>query len=283
MSSRFLRALRDKIEDLRHGRIGREAERELAAAPPPCVIGATGGSGTRVITMLLQELGVWIGSRLNPANDSEDVAAFLRRWIPAWRDWEDGGAPLDRLERMQREFRATLARHREGMPDPAGPWSIKNPRTVYLLPFLERALPGFRFVHLVRDGRDMAFSSNQSQLDDHGDQYLGPRRGESRPLRSIRLWSLVNMTAADYGEQELGERYLRLRFEDFCTEPRATTRRLYDFLGLDGDADITARVVKRPSSLGRYRNEEPRTIAALEQAAEAALRRFGYLPTSDRG
>ncbi|MCB9831697.1 MAG: sulfotransferase [Planctomycetes bacterium] len=278
MFSRLLSALRDALEDLRHRRLGRQAESELAAAPPPCVIGATGGSGTRVITMLLQELGIWIGANLNPANDSEDVARFLRRWIPHWHDWQEDGAPAERLERMQREFRTTMARHREGIADPRAAWSIKNPRTIYILPFLERALPGFRFVHLVRDGRDMAFSSNQSQLDDHGLQYLGAAARGDRALASIRLWSLVNLAAADYGEREMAGRYLRLRFEDFCSDPTATTRTLYDFLGLDGDASITGRVVKAPSSLGRWRDRDAALIARLEDAAGEALRRFGYEP-----
>ncbi len=276
MLSRILRGLRDVLEDVRQGRIGREAELDLEAAPPPFVIGATGGSGTRVITMLLQELGIWIGRNLNPANDSEDVARFLRRWIPSWREWQDEGVPFERLERMQREFRRTLAQHREGIPDPGAPWSLKNPRTIYILPFLERSLPGFRFVHLVRDGRDMAFSSNQSQLDDHGEQYLGRGAPEDRARRSIRLWSLINTEAADYAERELGDRYLRLRFEDFCTRPAETTRELYRFLGLDGDPAATAGVVRAPSSLGRWRDRDPALIAKLEEEAGEALRRFGY-------
>ena len=66
----------------------------------------------------------------------------------------------------------------------------------------------------------MAFSENQVQLRKHGDAVLGPS-DEPEALRSIALWREVNLRAADFGERELGDRYLRLRFEDLCAEPAA--------------------------------------------------------------
>ena len=66
------------------------------------------------------------------------------------------------------------------------------------------SLPGFRFLHLVRDGRDMAFSDNQVQLRKHGDAVLGSDDEAPGAVRSISLWSDVNLRAADYGERKLG-------------------------------------------------------------------------------
>ena len=62
-------------------------------------------------------------------------------------------------------------------------------------------------------------------------------RKAKTPVRSIAIWTRVNTAAADYGEERLGERYLRVRFEDLCAQPGETVRRIYDFFGLDGDAE----------------------------------------------
>ena len=86
--------------------------------------------------------------------------------------------------------------------EPGRPWGWKEPRSIYLLPFLHRHLPSLRFLHVVRDGRDMALSANQNQLRKHGDAAAIPA-DLSPPERSIALWSWVNLTAARYGEEHL--------------------------------------------------------------------------------
>jgi hypothetical protein len=176
---------------------------------------------------------------------------------------------------MVAQLRALVARQHG---DAAGSaWGWKEPRSVYLVPFLDDQLPGLRFLHVVRDGRDMAFSENQVQLRKHGDAVLGDA-SEPAELRSIALWSAVNLRAADHGEGRLGDRYLRVRFEDLCARPAETTARILGFFGLRGDAErIAAEEVQVPETLGRWRG---RDVAALEARAGDALRRFGYQSSS---
>jgi hypothetical protein len=140
-------------------------------------------------------------------------------------------------------------------------------------------MPTLRFVHFVRDGRDMAFSENQNQLVKHGPVVLEKDELElKKPMKSIALWNLVNLRAADYGETTMGDRYLRVRFEDLCSDPAGTARSVYAFLGLRGDPGESARAeVSPPKTLGRWRNEKPTTVRALEEIAAPTLTRFGYL------
>jgi hypothetical protein len=139
-------------------------------------------------------------------------------------------------------------------------------------------MPRLRFLHFVRDGRDMAFSENQQQLKKHGDAALDRRlRWRRRPYRSVALWAHVNGGAADYGERELGERYLRVRFEDLCSRPGETARQILDFFGLDGDAEaIAAAEVRPPKTLARWKTKGLRTVRNLERLGDPALSRFGY-------
>jgi hypothetical protein len=176
-----------------------EAEWERLAAElsadGPGVIGATGGSGTRVLARAVLRAGMFLGDDRNRSEDALDFGAFSDRWV---NPYVAGGHAPD----LVRELRALVARQRA---DADGrPWGWKEPRTVFLLPLLDEQLQGLRFLHLVRDGRDLAFSSNQVQLRKHGEAVLGPS-DDPEPLRSIALWREVNLRAADCGER-LGER-----------------------------------------------------------------------------
>lgn len=248
------------------------------SVPGPGVIGATGGSGTRVLARIVRAGGMFVGTNLNPYEDAAELGAFSDRWIDRVYPIE---APLDDTTRheMESELSAILDRHLADLPAETRLWGWKEPRSIYLLPFYESVLPGFRYVHFVRDGRDMAYSDNQTALIKHGATVLGePLKRSETPSQAITLWNRVNERAADFGEQVLGNRYLRIRFEDLCSDPAATARRVYDFFGLEGDAEgVATREVSPPSTLGRWRDEKPDTVRRLQEIAEPTLRRFGYL------
>ena len=84
------------------------------------------------------------------------------------------------------------------------------------------------------------------------------------------------MKTATAGETELGERYLRIRFEDLCAEPQPVIAQLLGFLELEGDPEELAGEVEPPPTLGRWREAEPELVQELERIAAPALARFGY-------
>jgi Sulfotransferase family len=159
-------------------------------------------------------------------------------------------------------------------------WGWKAPRSVYLLPFLHGQFPNLKFIHVIRDGRDMALSGNQNQLNKHGAAVLGwsERLFRSKPERSILLWERVNLHAAEFGESKLHQDYLRVRFEDLCEKPVETTAHVIKFLGARNDPEAVARAeISPPSTLQRWRTYPPALIAKLEQLGGDSLRKFGYL------
>lgn len=244
----------------------------------PSVIGATGGSGTRVVARIARNAGMYIGADgLNESEDPLYIAKFYDRWLNAW-------VPADRVSdenAMLEDFRAVLARHLDGLDRPRR-WGWKEPRSIYLVRLFDREFPAFRFLHVVRDGRDMALSENQNQLRKHGVLVGLPKRGLSPPAQSIALWSWVNAEAARYGREALGERYLRIRFEDLCADPVATAARVLEFFSLDGDPAAAADELEPPGSLGRWRDEDPALVAELERTAGPTLAELGYEPATGR-
>jgi hypothetical protein len=242
------------------------------------VIGATGGSGTRVVARIVRRAGMYIGSDgLNESEDPLYIADFYDRWLNAWVPQRGVTNESELLD----DFRDVLARHVAGLDRPRH-WGWKEPRSMYLIPLFERHFRGLRFLHVVRDGRDMAFSSNQNQLRKHGSLAGLPRPGLSPSGQSIALWAWANSEAARFGREALGDRYLRIRFEDLCKEPLAVVRHVLEFFELAGDAEALAEEIEVPSTLGRWHAEDPHVVAELERVAGPALAELGYEPVRDR-
>ncbi len=250
-----------------------QAKAEMQGAGPN-VIGATGGSGTRVLARVVRRAGMYLGDDLNRSEDALDFAAFSDRWVNVIAAGERPPEIVDDLRRL------VVRQQRSGAAAPR--WGWKEPRSLYLLPLLAEELPNLRYLHVVRDGRDMAFSENQVQLRKHGDAVLGADREETVALRSIALWAEVNERSADYGERELGERYLRVRFEDLCADPTTVVETVLRFFALPSHdaAAIAAQEVHSPGSVGRWSGADAETVAAMEARAGRALERFGYLKSA---
>jgi hypothetical protein len=239
------------------------------------VVGGTGGSGTRVVARILRRSGLYIGTDLNESEDAWRLGDYSDRWINTYL--AQRGALPDEVERaMRADLSSVLADHCAPLAPEARRWGWKEPRSIYLLPYLHGVLPELRFLHVVRDGRDMAVSENQNQLRKHG--AAAPIPGDLPPAgRSIALWSWVNLEAASYGATHLGDRYLRIRFEDLCDSPTEVARGVLAFCGVDGDPTLAEQEVRRPDSIGRWRSQDAGTITQLERSGGAALAALGYL------
>ncbi|HEY7151432.1 MAG TPA: sulfotransferase [Solirubrobacterales bacterium] len=277
--------------ELRQRLTGHWLRGRAGPAERPLVILGTGGSGTRAVASLAREAGYYMGSNLNPAGDSLDLGRLMRHWpnrylrVSNWVDemWRGPGRrrfPFPSA--MAPDFTAAIEEHRRGLGDPRAAWGWKAPRTILLLPFVHEMLPSARIVHLVRDGRDMAYSRNQNQVRRHGRKVLPPSdKRIAKAHASIMFWARLNLAAARYGERYIGSNRLLLRFEDLCADPGATAMRLVEFLQCSVPEDriraAAAEIVRPPDSLGRWRDRESRRIRAIERRGEPALREFGYL------
>lgn len=240
----------------------------------PVVVGGTGGSGTRVVARILRRAELFIGTELNESDDAWKLGEYSDRWINEFLSYSDEQVPIEVEGAMFAELAALVREHCVQL-DAGRPWGWKEPRSIYLLPFFHRHLPALRFLHVVRDGRDMALSSNQNQLRKHGASAPIPT-DLAEPGQSIALWGWVNLRAARYGAERLGDRYLRIRFEDLCARPVELSGDILRFCGLDGDPEVALDVIAVPPSLGRWRGESPETIAALEEHGGQALVKLGY-------
>jgi Sulfotransferase family len=247
-----------------------------AVVPPPVVVGATGGSGTRVMVQVLRKAGWFMGDRVNPRNeDSLPIAWFLTNWLKTLKDFPNMDA--DVLARAIRDFQRMVHIHRRGVPSPDARWGWKNPRSLWLVPFLVNQFPKLKFVHMIRDARDMMLSENIFFLRQNGHWLLGPDWWRNPEAAQLELWRESNKRALLFAQRHLKDRYYRVRYEDLCQKPAETVSGLMAFLELP-DMDVRPLIegIHDRGNIGRWRRSGSPEIQHLSTEVQADLQKFGY-------
>lgn len=237
----------------------------------PIVVGGSGHSGTRIFNEILTLGGVFTGVRyLTKWPDSEDlkIINLLSRWV---QPYVNGDLDEGELDEMRRAFSSKLRLY---FPLRGIPWGFKNPRTMLLLPFLNEMFPDMKFVHVLRDGRDISLGNEFAGKNRNTDAFLTE---EERHLPSeekmILFWGRSNQRSMDYGLQHMPGRYLQMRWEELCMNPVTKARDLLEFAGChDVDARKIARIIKKPSSIGRWKSFPRESAKKCTHAARNGCR-----------
>lgn len=256
----------------------------------PIIVGASGGSGTRLIQAIIASRGVYMGNPLNASNDAVVMAAFLEANVgPVLSHTRGPNYSLSDLPSAQRSatsaaLRTAIAEHLSQKPHGSELWGFKNPRSIFILPFLKELVPDFRFVHVVRDGRDMALSKNREQARRYFQTcFPGALATPDSAEAAIRMWGKVNCEALEWYEAHLPGRAVRVHYEALCVNPLDEVRSLLSALNLSTEniGSLTASV--RPSTgIGRWRNLPATEREALHSCASNALEFFGYTSRPDK-
>lgn len=136
------------------------------------------------------------------------------------------------------------------------------------------------FIHLIRDGRDLALSSNRNLLRKHGRSLLREPALLDDPLAAqLQLWSIGNKRAANDGRRCLGEGYLPVSYEQLCAHPEDTITRIFQRLGYAVPDDVIAdgaHLIRAAKSIGAWKEHPANALHHPTAPITAALRQFGY-------
>ena len=135
-------------------------------------------------------------------------------------------------------------------PERSSVWAFKKPDLMNLLPFILAAFPRAQILHVVRDGRDMAFSHNHAPLKKYATSLVSSApanpapsvqtspslisEAQSATLRAVEfqaldeaekqisLWNLQNLAVAEWGRANPAS-YQWIRIEDLSLSgPQST-------------------------------------------------------------
>lgn len=102
-------------------------------------------------------------------------------------------------------------------------WGDKTPEYVHHLPTLYQLLPDAQYVHIVRDGRDVALSIFQQEF------------GAKNVYKAASDWRQQLMSVRTFAASLPPEQFLEIRYEDFLGSTDHVFRQLVDFLGVEID------------------------------------------------
>mmetsp|Transcript_37667 Transcript_37667/g.82681 ORF Transcript_37667/g.82681 Transcript_37667/m.82681 type:complete len:472 (-) Transcript_37667:90-1505(-) len=279
------------------------------------IVGGTDGSGTRSVVHLLDKLGVPItadnaGTLDTNGHEMGGWPSTVRLVMDATRtaDYQVSDLPkavledaVSRVHRYWSSWRSSpevrdLTKARTNKKSDVG-WAFKAPVSMLLLPiFLEVAQRNnygkVKFLHVVRDGRDIAYSGNQSPVKKFYNVSF-PVGSEPHfasadsSLRAIHLWSMWNTQVRDWEQNSavvFSEHfdYFILHIEDLVSlkleTRRAAISSVAKFVGAPVDyVGLCCLATQEKVDLGSHTNK----IQSVEASVESRYGKWRSLASTD--
>jgi hypothetical protein len=170
-------------------------------------------------------------------------------------------------------------------------WADNSPEELLHMLAIKATLPDALFVHIIRDGRDVALS-----LDARPHKWVRPFSWDLKDSLLVTgvFWEWMVLGGRKQG-RSLGEDYMEVRFEDLQVEPQETLTKIGEFIRHDLNYDRILRVgigsVSEPNTsfrgdsagpVGRWRKKiSADTLATFEELVGPTLKTFGYSLAAD--
>jgi hypothetical protein len=173
-------------------------------------------------------------------------------------------------------------------------WAIYDPDNVLYVPRVKADLPEALFIHIIRDGRDIALSLKKME----GFKPLPWHIGSSRDLlATAAYWEWMVRKGRAHG-RKIPEDYIEIRYEDLVSKPHETLATLGRFLDHELDYDRIQQaglgriretnssfreeaVYSQINPLQRWKDRlSPEQVAALESLVGDCLQELGYTLTT---
>jgi hypothetical protein len=283
----------------------RVASPDEVHAPAPFVVG-TGRCGTTLLRVMLDahpllaippETKFFCDAALG-AKQLQDSSCAVLAAVTGSRNWDkfrvDEETLAEQIAAIQpfdtgEALRTFYRLYAERFDKPR--WGDKTPGYLAWMQRIQALLPEAHFIHLVRDGRDVALSvlrlmdrssSGRRPTVEHGAQWWVDQLKRGR-------------------RQAAGiKHYLEIRYEDLVTEPELTLQHVCEFIDLpwdpvmlrshegasqrlaaDGEKIPELRRLSRPPNtdrVGRWREEmTAEELARVERIAGPLLQKHGYI------
>jgi len=168
-------------------------------------------------------------------------------------------------------------------------WAAYNPDSALHMSRIKADIPQALFIHIIRDGRDIALSLSKMG----GFQPLPWDRGSRGLLATAQYWKWMVQTARQHGSRMPGD-YLEVHYEELVNTPRPALDAIGKFLdhSLDYDRIQQAALGRLSASNSSFREDNrpadatpvnrwrqrlsSKQIAALEACVGDCLEATGY-------
>jgi tetratricopeptide (TPR) repeat protein len=218
--------------------LGAEAEEQTAQAP--VFLGGTWDSGSRTLQGMIDG-----HSRLEAGEETKliPIMCSLRNewWNGMALDLEAAGIGEQELDGAVKAFIEALISGATPSPDLR---SVETtPHTLLHMETMASIFPQARFIHVIRDGRDVVGSLLQRD-------WVDPSTGDKvwccqTPKAAAEYWVHVVDAIREQGARIPG-RYLEVQYSELIEHPEAVMRSVLAFLGERWEAAVLDNIVEQP-------------------------------------
>lgn len=284
----------------------------------PVVIGGVGGSGTRIVAELLNKMGFYLGNDLNSANDNLLFTLLFKRpkWfisvskkpsviykrLSIFKKFMLNHFNLfnkDEINLIISVIISSLFYSHNYLGTGRGLWSYKRflkiiktkadlsnyvgwgwkePNSHIYIKYLNDYFKNFKYIHVIRNGLDMAYSNNQQQLYNWGYLFCVeiPKSAKLLPRASLEYWIKSNKKVISFCRHFSKNNFLLINYDNLCSVPSKEIERLINFLGLEiKNINIIklCSLIKKPISIGRYKKYD---LSIFRKEQIDAVRELGF-------
>jgi hypothetical protein len=190
-----------------------------------------GHGGTRLISRLLLESGIATGNvnyarDMVPPTHMHEAADIYSRQVEYLGDCEWDFAQANGSE-PPAGYRHAVNRYLAQISELPEPKYFKLPETVLSYPWIKQLFPDSSFIHWVRDPRDAEV--HNSDWREMWEQWGIDRDALGERHVAAMSWKYQYDIVKSVPPPD---RYIRVRYEDFCLEHEREVERLSDYLGI---------------------------------------------------
>ena len=210
----------------------------------PVILTGRGGSGTRLLSLLASDAGLFLGNELDHTGGSVEWVDLIYRMVVC--EAHDLDLPSGSKYRGEIQECATKILEQATLPQSAL-WGFKLPETMLVMPLLLDAFPLAKIIHLIR--HPVSSSLRRTHMTSRFGNEVGNAvlpaayRYAGRPVEALDTddsylhnaysWSFQVGRVAQYGRTVLSTtQYLEMRYEAICADPEEALRSLISFLGI---------------------------------------------------
>ena len=273
------------------------------------MIGGNGGSGTRVFAEILIRSGMYLGYDLNRSNDDllftylfkhphcfayiqnqynslveqllnihhRMMFGKLPRSLNNWTLFIKAG--WDHMsKRIYYGSRWVFNRwwqiRKMIQPEKSTIWGWKEPHTIFFLSEIQKYYRNARYLLVLRNGLDMAYTQNVQQMVHWGKRYQIDSKDLS-PKNKFDYWYKSNRATINLIKEFYPKNFLVLKLEDLCSVKEKKIMQLLSFAGLDSSKIPLEiwNIPKLPASSGRYHQQD---TSWVDTSVKNKLAEIGY-------
>lgn len=270
----------------------------------PIVVGAVGGSGTRVVAQILMELGYYMGYDFNTAYDnllftrlfrnpelifSENNSEIEKR-LHIYQDLMCSNEvsisllkELISISKQNQYYKPKLISNLKFYKNTlfrncTENWGWKAPNSMIYMEYLANLFPKMKYIHVIRHGLDMAFSNNTQQLHLWNKLFdiEIPINKEDLPKAQLEYWIKSNQYVIDKGKSLLKSNFYILKYDDLIHNPEVEINKLLNFLEIKREnTNFTNLIsfIKKTESVERYKKHD---ISIFSEKQLQEIRNFGF-------